>query len=155
VMAKEEWISRGEKIRRPLGKVRSREFSSSKFTAGGVHVEVTFDSAFDGLPAASETVAFAKQDGGEWKATGYRVRAAGFARGKWIKALLVILFITAAVALVVSAFVLRPSGFKKFLFILLIAAVIALAIRAFFLQPFVVATDAATPEIPRGSHFLV
>jgi serine/threonine protein kinase/photosystem II stability/assembly factor-like uncharacterized protein len=35
------------------------------------------------------------------------------------------------------------------------AIVIALVIRAFFLQPFRAETDAAAPEIPRGSHFLV
>jgi hypothetical protein len=36
-----------------------------------------------------------------------------------------------------------------------LSVVVALIIRAFLLQPYVAATDAAAPEIPRGSHFLV
>jgi uncharacterized protein (TIGR03435 family) len=44
---------------------------------------------------------------------------------------------------------------KFFLVQLLVVFVIAMGIRAFFLQPFEAATDAAAPEIPRGSRFLV
>ncbi len=44
---------------------------------------------------------------------------------------------------------------KRFLCVTLpVALVIALVIRTFLLQTFVAATDAAAPEIPRGSHFL-
>ena len=51
-------------------------------------------------------------------------------------------------------------GFKnrlrKFLLLKLpIALIMVLIIRTFFLQAFRVATDAAAPEIPAGSHFLV
>jgi uncharacterized protein (TIGR03435 family) len=56
----------------------------------------------------------------------------------------------------------QPAGskfqrwFKKNLLIKLpVAFVIAMVIRAFFLQPFRADTDAAAPEIPRGSRFLV
>jgi serine/threonine protein kinase/signal peptidase I len=44
---------------------------------------------------------------------------------------------------------------KNLLVMLPVAFVIAMIIRTFFLQPFRVETDAAAPEIPRGSHFLV
>jgi serine/threonine protein kinase len=45
---------------------------------------------------------------------------------------------------------------SKILFIgVPIAAVLILIVRGFFLQPLVAATDAASPEIPRGSRFLV
>ena len=76
VMAKEEWVARGEKIRRPLGNVLSRKFKSSKFTAAGTQIEVKFDAAFDGLLAATETVTFAKQASGEWQPIGYLIRPA-------------------------------------------------------------------------------
>jgi uncharacterized protein (TIGR03435 family) len=46
--------------------------------------------------------------------------------------------------------------FQKFIFIWLSAAfVILMIIRVFFLQPFKAGSDAAAPEIPRGSQFLV
>jgi uncharacterized protein (TIGR03435 family) len=44
---------------------------------------------------------------------------------------------------------------RLFLVQLPVAFGILLVIRIFFLQPFRAATDAAAPEIPRGSHFLV
>jgi signal peptidase I len=44
---------------------------------------------------------------------------------------------------------------KNLLVKLPVAIVIAMIIRTFFLQAFRVETDAAAPEIPRGSHFLV
>jgi uncharacterized protein (TIGR03435 family) len=53
----------------------------------------------------------------------------------------------------------QPAGqrrFQRFIFIWLPAAfVILMVIRIFFLQPFKAGTDAAAPEIPRGSQFLV
>jgi uncharacterized protein (TIGR03435 family) len=46
--------------------------------------------------------------------------------------------------------------FRKFFLVQLpVAFVITMVIRTFFLQPFRAATDAAAPEIPRGSQFLV
>jgi tRNA A-37 threonylcarbamoyl transferase component Bud32 len=54
----------------------------------------------------------------------------------------------------------ETAKFKKrlrrfFVVTLPVAVVIALVIRTFFLQAFIAATDAAAPEVPRGSHFLV
>jgi hypothetical protein len=41
-----------------------------------------FTTSFDGLPAATETVTFAKQAGGEWLAIGYLIRPAGYEKSK-------------------------------------------------------------------------
>jgi len=78
--AQEEWISRGEKIRRPLGKVLSRKLTVARFSALGTRLEMRFATAFDGLLAATETVTFAKQAGGEWQPIGYLIRPAGYER---------------------------------------------------------------------------
>jgi tRNA A-37 threonylcarbamoyl transferase component Bud32 len=73
VMTKDEWIGRLQKVRYPLGKVISRQFRSSRFTIPGTWLEVKFDTSFDRLRAATETVTFAKQSGGEWQAIGYLI----------------------------------------------------------------------------------
>jgi serine/threonine protein kinase len=78
VITKEDWIGRLKKARHPLGPVIYRKFTSSRFDVSGTRLVVKFATAFDGLPAATETVTFAKQAGGEWRAMGYLVRPAGF-----------------------------------------------------------------------------
>jgi len=75
-MAKEEWIGRLKKVRYPLGQVISRKFASSQFSVSGTRLVLKFAAAFDGLLAATETVTFARQAGGEWRAIGYLVRPA-------------------------------------------------------------------------------
>jgi len=82
-ISKEEWVGQMEKVRRPLGKVLSRKLSSTKFAAFGRHLEAKFATSFDGLLAATETVTFAVQPNGEWKAIGYRIRPAGDDRRSW------------------------------------------------------------------------
>jgi len=68
-----------EKVRRPLGKVRSRKLGSTKFTPGWTRFgsKFAFATSFDGLLAATETVTFARQPDGEWKAMDYDIRPAG------------------------------------------------------------------------------
>jgi hypothetical protein len=73
-ISKEEWVARLEKVRRPLGKVISRKLRSLKHTASGTRQEVEFDTSFDGLPAAAETVTFAVTPNDEWKVIGYLIR---------------------------------------------------------------------------------
>ncbi len=80
VMAKGEWVARGEKIRRPLGNVLSRKLTVARFSALGTRLEMRFATAFDGLLAATETVTFAKQAGGEWQSIGYLIHPAGYER---------------------------------------------------------------------------
>jgi serine/threonine protein kinase/tetratricopeptide (TPR) repeat protein len=78
-ISQEEWVHRLEKIRRPLGKVLSRKLSSTKIISGGTYwgAKFIFTTVFDGLPVATETVTFARQLNGEWKAIGYLIRPAG------------------------------------------------------------------------------
>jgi tRNA A-37 threonylcarbamoyl transferase component Bud32 len=81
-ITKEEWTARSAKVRTPLGKTISRKLSSSTYTALGTRLEVKFDTAFDGLLAATETVTFGKQPHGEWRAIGYLIRPSGEAPKK-------------------------------------------------------------------------
>ena len=60
-ISKEEWVRQLEKVRRPLGKVRSRKLSPTKFAALEQDFGAKFATSFDGLPAATETVTFARQ----------------------------------------------------------------------------------------------
>jgi len=76
-IARDEWISRLQKVRQPLGKVLSRKLASTKFAVAGTRLQVKYETAFDSLLAATETVTFARQAGGEWKAIGYLIRPAG------------------------------------------------------------------------------
>ncbi len=77
-VTKEEWVAKAEKVRRPLGNVLSRKLSSTEFTAAGTRFVAKYDTSFDGLLAASETVTFALQPNGEWRAIGYLIRPAGY-----------------------------------------------------------------------------
>ncbi|MGO8928286.1 MAG: protein kinase domain-containing protein, partial [Limisphaerales bacterium] len=79
-VSKEEWVGRLEKVRRPLGKVLSRKLGPPQFKAAWTRFGASFNFAtsFDGLPAATETVTFARQaPNGEWKAIGYLITPAG------------------------------------------------------------------------------
>jgi len=76
-ISKEEWAARLQKVRQPLGKVLSRKLSSMKPTAAGTRWEAKYDTSFDRLLAAVETVTFAMQPNGEWRAIGYLIRPAG------------------------------------------------------------------------------
>jgi serine/threonine protein kinase/signal peptidase I len=128
-ISKEEWVARLEKIRRPLGEVLSRKILSMTQTVFGSRYEGKFESSFDGLRAATETVTYAKQSSGEWMPVGYLIRPREYKTSRRLK--------------------------KFFLIQAPIVIVLLLVIRTFFLQPFRTPTDAAAPEIPRGSHFLV
>ncbi len=128
---KGSWMEVLEKARRPQGNVISRKLTSLKYSALATRCEAKFETSFEGLKATAETVVFARQWSMKWKPAGYfigyKLRQSNPAA--WIK--------------------------KNLLIILPVAIVILLIIRTFFLQSFRVATDAAAPEIPKGSHFLV
>ena len=78
-LGKEEWVSRLERTRRPLGRALSRKLTATKVTAGKRRCEAkfTFATSFEKLPAATETATFALQPGLDWKAIGYLVHPAG------------------------------------------------------------------------------
>ena len=91
-ISKEEWVARLEKVRRPLGKVISRQLRSLKFprlfrtfkdAAVGTRLEERFNTSFDGLVVATETVTYAQQPNGEWQAIGYLIRPAGTNSRLW------------------------------------------------------------------------
>lgn len=73
-MPREEWVSRLEGIRGPLGKLLDRKMISEKARLAGQWREVQFEASFEGLPAALETVTFGRQSKGEWLAVGYIIR---------------------------------------------------------------------------------
>jgi serine/threonine-protein kinase len=76
-VSKEEWIGKLEKMRRPLGEILSRKLISMENTVMGTRYEAKYSSSFDNLPAAVETVTYAKQTSGEWQPIGYLIRPAG------------------------------------------------------------------------------
>ena len=76
-MAKDAWGRQLQKVRHPLGKVLSRQLTATKFTAAETRFEAKYETAFDGLLAATETVTFAKQASGDWLAIGYLILPAG------------------------------------------------------------------------------
>ena len=80
-ISRDEWVGRLEKVRRPLGNNSSRRLQSVKPRFGGTSWEIKFDSSFDGLPAASETVTLARQSDGSLKPIGYLIRPAEAATG--------------------------------------------------------------------------
>ncbi len=78
-MTREQWVSRGESVRRPLGRVLARQPATIRYKYLGTRVVVTFNTVFEGLTAAVETVTFHREPSGEWKCIGYLIRPAGFA----------------------------------------------------------------------------
>ena len=80
-ISKEEWVAQLEKVRRPLGKVISRKLRSMKYAAAGTRLEVEYNTSFQGLLAAVETVTCSLQPEGRLRgrlrAAGYHIRPAG------------------------------------------------------------------------------
>ena len=80
VVTKEQWMERSEQVRKPLGAVISRKVSETRRMTtfpglpDGSYFEVKFDSSFAGLKSAVETVTFALEKDGQWKAAGYFIR---------------------------------------------------------------------------------
>jgi len=58
-ISREKWTGRLKKIRYPLGKVLSRKLSFTKFTGVRRCFKARFNTSFEGLLAATETVTFA------------------------------------------------------------------------------------------------
>ena len=71
-VSQEEWAKESEKVRKPLGKVISRKLTSAK--VDGTALEATYDTSFEGLKSATETVTFTKEEDGQWRAAGYYIQ---------------------------------------------------------------------------------
>ena len=92
-MKKEDWISKGESIRRPLSSVLSRQLQQTRLFAGGMRFEAKFKTSFDGLLNAVETVTFAQHGNGDWKAIGYLIKPAFSRIARWLWVPVAALFI--------------------------------------------------------------
>jgi len=89
-ISKEEWVARLEKVRAATGKVISRKVRSITYSpysrkvrslkdaAVGMRLEQKFNTSFDGLLAAVETMTCSKQPDGSWRVSGYLIRPAGW-----------------------------------------------------------------------------
>lgn len=81
-VTKEKWEGMAGPVRKPLGGVKARTVKSAKYSRTlpnappGEYVLILYDSSFDGLPAATETVAMTRDKDGKWRAGGYYIRPA-------------------------------------------------------------------------------
>ena len=122
-ISREEWVARLEKVRRPLGKVISRKLRSLKIprslkdAAVGTRLEQRFNTSFDGLPAAVETVTCSRQPDGSWRTAGYHIRTAGCDRSRFSRAAIVVRWVARGLALAGFLFILMfilAEGFPAF-----------------------------------------
>jgi len=74
------WEKAMNDARKPLGAVKSRKLKSATFSTSipqappGEYVIVQYDTVFDGLQGAVETVTAMHEKDGSWKAAGYFIR---------------------------------------------------------------------------------
>ncbi len=74
------WVAKCEKVRQPLGRLVSRKLRpfASPEPSSADRLEVKYDSRFDGLGAAVETVTLRREAPEGWKVTAYLIRPAGY-----------------------------------------------------------------------------
>jgi hypothetical protein len=77
-LSSQQWVDTCGKVRIPLGKILSRKLDSELYQASipkvdGPVVIAQFDSSFENLKFARETVTFEKV-GDTWKASGYYIK---------------------------------------------------------------------------------
>lgn len=80
----DQWVAAAKAVVVPLGKLKDRKLSSSLYqtdvpmpngaTLKGQFVIAQFDSSYDNLSAARETVCFEKEADGVWRASGYYIK---------------------------------------------------------------------------------
>ena len=81
-ISSDQWVAASTSVRTPLGKLESRKLASAALqssTTGigmpkGAFVVAQFDTSFDNLKAARETVTFVKEADGAWRAAGYYIK---------------------------------------------------------------------------------
>ena len=79
-LARAAWEKAMNDARKPLGAVKSRKLKSATFSTSipqappGEYVIVQYDTVFDGLQGAVETVSAMHEKDGSWKAAGYFIR---------------------------------------------------------------------------------
>ena len=81
----EQWVAALNSVRTPLGKCKERKLASSEYLTEvpsplgvpikGEFVLAQFDTSFENLAYAVETVCFEKAADGTWKSSGYLIKA--------------------------------------------------------------------------------
>jgi len=75
-----QWEATLEAVKTPLGKVISRQVSTSEYSKSlpgapdGEYVVILFTTSFENKKASIETVTLMKQADGSWKVSGYYIR---------------------------------------------------------------------------------
>lgn len=78
-VAKEDWQKGLTQVRKPLGKVLSRQISNSDIRSSlpgapvGEYIVVTLNASFENMARATETVTL-KKEGSDWQVVGYYIK---------------------------------------------------------------------------------
>lgn len=80
----DQWVAVSTQVRSPLGKLVSRSFASALYQDGinnpnakplpGKYVIAQFETSFENLKFARETVTFEQETDGSWRAAGYYIK---------------------------------------------------------------------------------
>ena len=79
-ISQDNWVAALNKVRTPLGHCKERRLASASLQTDpegaekGDYIMAQFDTSFDGLKYAVETVSFMKAPDGSWKAIGYFIK---------------------------------------------------------------------------------
>jgi tetratricopeptide (TPR) repeat protein len=71
MVTQDDWVDKVENVRKPLGKLLSRKVEKAE--PNGSYFVAKFDSSFEALKAASETVTFILETNGQWRAVVYLI----------------------------------------------------------------------------------
>jgi serine/threonine protein kinase len=71
MVTQDDWVDKVEGARKPLGKLLSRKVEKAE--PNGSYFVAKFDSSFEALKAASETVTFILETNGQWRAVVYLI----------------------------------------------------------------------------------
>ena len=71
LVTQEDWVNKSETVRKPLGKLLSRQMD--KADTNSRRCIMKYNSSFEGLKVATETVTFTCEPDGQWRAAGYLI----------------------------------------------------------------------------------
>ena len=79
-MARDVWSGTAQKVRAPLGKLKSRKLRGAQYATSlpnappGQYVVIQYDASFERQPAVVETITPMLDADGKWRVSGYYVR---------------------------------------------------------------------------------
>ncbi len=79
-VTKQQWVEKSEQVRKPLGDLISRKLAESQQMTTfpgfpeGAYFEATFDTSFEGLESANESLTFSQGKDGQWRVIGYLIK---------------------------------------------------------------------------------